>query len=37
MAKQPPCIDASRRDFISRQRIFFAASAATGQLRSIRE
>jgi hypothetical protein len=30
MAKQLPCIDASCRDFISRQRIFFAASAAPG-------
>src|SRR5271166_4573235 len=28
MAKQLPSIDASCRDFISRQRIFFAASAA---------
>jgi Pyridoxamine 5'-phosphate oxidase len=30
MAKQLPCIDASCRDFIARQRIFFAASAAPG-------
>src|SRR5271157_1985495 len=30
MAKQLRCIDASCRDFISRQRIFFAASAAPG-------
>jgi len=30
MAKQLPCIDATCRDFISRQRIFFAASAALG-------
>ncbi len=30
MAKQLPCIDASCRDFIDRQRIFFAASAAPG-------
>jgi hypothetical protein len=37
MAKLLPCIDAGCRDFISRQRIFFAASAATGPRRSIRE
>jgi hypothetical protein len=37
MAKQLPCIDASCRDFVSRQRIFFAAFAATGPPRSIRE
>src|SRR5271157_4095912 len=30
MAKVIPCIDASCRDFIARQRIFFAASAAPG-------
>src|SRR5271166_1454885 len=30
MAKQLPCIDARCRDFIGRQRIFFAASAAPG-------
>jgi hypothetical protein len=30
MAKQFPCLDASHRDFIARQRIFFAASAAPG-------
>jgi len=30
MAKQLPRIDASSRDFIARQRIFFAASAAPG-------
>src|SRR3974390_1761359 len=30
MAKQLPCIDARCRDFIARQRIFFAASAAPG-------
>ncbi len=30
MAKQLPCIDASCRGFIDRQRIFFAASAAPG-------
>jgi Pyridoxamine 5'-phosphate oxidase len=30
MAKQLPCIDANCRDFISRQRMFFTASAAPG-------
>ena len=30
MAKTIPCIDASCRDFIARQKIFFAASAAPG-------
>src|ERR1700751_2788650 len=30
MAKQLPCIDRMCRDFISRQHIFFAASAAPG-------
>ena len=37
MAKQLPCIDASCRDFVSRQRIFFAASTERGPPRSIRE
>src|SRR5271169_5186418 len=30
MGKQFPSLDASHRDFIARQRIFFAASAAPG-------
>ncbi len=30
MAKQIPCIDQTCREFIGRQKIFFAASAAAG-------